>query len=141
MEVCPDCGMTGAEQEFHKEQASALYRENVARWEQHHDPNEPKPGFPLTYEDRVHSALALYYNDTFMDPTVMAINRAAQIAEVDYKDVVRALDHTNGTNKSKPGLALSDKQRIRYAFSCSSKTIRPRNQATRLSYKSRENYL
>lgn len=116
MEVCPICGITRREQEFQQEQASAEIRKNFARWKQRNDPNEPAPGLPLTHEARVHFALWFYHNDSSMDPTVVALARAAQEAGVDYKDVVRALDHTNRTNESKPGLPLTNEDRVRYAL-------------------------
>ena len=90
--------------------------ELCARWKQRNDPNEPAPGLPLTHEARVHFALLLYHNDSSMDPTVMAINRAAREAGVGYKDVVKALDHTNRTNESKPGLPLTNEDRVRSAL-------------------------
>ena len=116
MEVCPICGITREEQELQRELASVERCMLMERWKQHHAPNELPPGLPLTHEARVHLALMLYHNDASMDPTVMAINRAAQKAGVDYKDVVRAFDHTSRTNGSKPGLPLSDEDRVRYAL-------------------------
>jgi hypothetical protein len=116
MEVCPICGITSREQEFQQEQASAELRKNFMRWKQRNDPKEPAPGLPLTHEALVHYALLLYHNDSSMDPTVVALTRAAREAGVDYKDVVRALDHTNRTNKSKPGFPLTDEDCVRYAL-------------------------
>jgi hypothetical protein len=116
MEVCPTCGITREEQELQQELVSVEFRILMARWKQHHDPNEQAPGLPLTHEKRVHFALLLYHNDSSMDTTFKALTRAAQEAGVDYKDVVRALDHTNRTNESKPGLPLTDGGRVRYAL-------------------------
>jgi hypothetical protein len=50
-----------------------------------------------------------------MDPTVVAINRAAREARVDYRSVIRALS-ANTTNESVSGLPLTDEDRVRYAL-------------------------
>ena len=102
MLVCPICGITREEQEAQQELASIEGRKLYARWKQRNDPNEPAPGLPVTNEYRVHYALLLYQNDSSMDPTVVAIARAAREARVDYKVVVRALDHTNRTSAHGP---------------------------------------
>ncbi len=115
MQKCPICGITRGEQEFQQEQVSEKYRKLRERWEQHHDPNEPPPGLPVTYEYRVHFALWLYQSDSSLDSTVVAINRAAREAGVDYNFVIRALN-ANKTNESALGLPLTDEDRVRYAL-------------------------
>jgi hypothetical protein len=116
MQVCPICGITRGEQEFQQQLVSKEYRKLRERWEQQHEPNKPPPGLPVTHEYRVHFALWLYQNDLSTDSTVVATNRAAREAGVDYDSVVRALTHANRTNESAPGLPLTDEYRVRYAL-------------------------
>lgn len=117
MQECPICGITRKEQEFQQELVGEEHRKLRERWEQHHSPNEPPPGLPVTHEHCVHYALWLYENDSSMDPTVAAISRAAKKAGADYNSVIRALSHAKKTNKSAPpGLPLTDEERVRYAL-------------------------
>jgi hypothetical protein len=116
MEVCPICGITRKEQEFQQQQVSEEYRMLRERWEQHHEPNEPPPGLPLTQEYRMHFALWLYENDSSMESTVVALMRAAREAEADYDSVARALS-AKKTNEKDAGLPLTDEDRVRVALS------------------------
>ncbi len=94
MQVCPICGITRSEQEFQQEQVSVQYRELRERWEQHHDPNEPPPGLPLTDEHRIRYALFLLdQTDSSEKPGDAAIARAARKARVDPDLVAKA--HAN----------------------------------------------
>jgi len=115
MQVCPICGITRREQEFQQWQVSEERRKRHERWEQHHEPNELPPGLPLTHEQCVHFALCFYERDSSMDPTVVAVNRAAQKAGVDYNSVIRALS-SKKTNEKVAGLPLTDEDRVRYAL-------------------------
>ena len=116
MQECPICGITRKEQEFQQQLVREEHRKLRERWEQHHSPNELPPGLPVTYEHRVHYALWLYENDSSMEPTVVAISRAARTAGANYEVVVKALDHADRVNKSAPGLPLTDEYRVQYAL-------------------------
>jgi len=116
MQRCPLCGISRTEQEYQQQQVSEEYRMLRERWEQHHEPNELPPGLPLTHEYRVHAALAFYENDSSMDSTLVALNRAAREAGVDYDSVIRALS-AKKTNEKGAGLPLTDEDRVRYALS------------------------
>ncbi len=115
MEICPICGITRGFREFQQKLAGETLSKNRARWEQYHEPDEPPPGLPLTHEDCVHFALAFYANDSSMDATVVALNRAARKAGVDYNSVVRALNPKK-TNEKIAGLPLTEEDRVRYAL-------------------------
>lgn len=115
MPRCPVCGITREEQAFQQQFVSEELRKQHERWEQHHEPNEPPPGLPVTHEYRVHFALWHYEHDSSMDQTSVAIARAAREAGVDYNSVIRALS-ANKTNELAPGLPLSDEDRVRYAL-------------------------
>ena len=116
MQVCPICGISRKEQEFQQQLVGKEQRMLRERWEQHHGPNEPPPGLPLTHEHRVHFALwLLYEDDSSMDPTVVAISRAAKEAGADYDSVFRALN-AKKTNEKVAGLPLTVEQRVRYAL-------------------------
>jgi hypothetical protein len=115
MQRCSICGITRGEQEFQQQQVSEEYRKLRERWEQHHDLNGLPPGLPVTHEYRVHYALWLYENDSSMDPTMVAIARAAREAGVDYQSVFRALS-ANKTNDKVAGLPLTEEDRVRYAL-------------------------
>lgn len=116
MQVCPICGITRREQEFQQWQVSEEYRKLRERWEQHHEPNEPPPGLPVTHEYFVHFALWLYEHDSSMEPTIPALARAARTAGANYEVVVKALDHADRASKSAPGLPLTDEYRVQYAL-------------------------
>ncbi len=107
MRVCPICGITRSEQAFQQWQVSEEYRKQRSRWEQHHEPNEPPPGLPVTHEYRVHFALQLYEHDSSMDRTIVAVNRAAQEAGVDAPSVFKALTHAQRTNEKVAGLLVN----------------------------------
>ncbi|HEY6286980.1 MAG TPA: hypothetical protein VIX20_15060 [Ktedonobacteraceae bacterium] len=115
MEVCPICGITRKEQEFQQQLVSVEFHMLRERWEQHHEPNELPPGFPLTQEHRVHFALLLYENDSSMDSTLLALMRAAREAGADHNAVIRALS-AKKTNEKGAGLPLTDDERVRYAL-------------------------
>ncbi len=115
MQRCPICGITRGEQEFQQQLVDEELRKRRLRWKQHHEPNELPPGLPLTHEQCVHFALWFYEHDSSMDPTAVAINRAAQRARVDYNSVARALS-ANKTNEKVAGLPLTEEERVRYAL-------------------------
>ena len=94
MQVCPICGITREEQEFQQQLVGKELHTLRERWEQHHGPNEPPPGLPLTHEHRVHFALYLLdKNDSSEKPDDAAIALAARKVRVDPELVAKA--HAN----------------------------------------------